>query len=123
MSTATQFEPITDPLSLSPEEFVARARERGLTFKRTRKWWIPEDKCGCFLGVATVLGNPRLERRVIGQADVQDALDFVGSELRESILGFDGLPQESHDPESDAAYAKGQAVARAAGLEEGEGKA
>jgi hypothetical protein len=124
MSTATQFEPIADPLSLSPEEFVARSRERGIRFVRGYTWH-PAKRCGCYLGVACVMKHPGEGLEHLSYELAAIRLDISDEEAIGAIDGFDnGAPLSDITPPRYADfYRRACAVARAAGLEEGEQKA
>jgi hypothetical protein len=120
-ANATQFEPIADPLSLSPSDFVSRARERGIEIKRDY-YLIRTDRglCGCAVGVGAVLKNPsRIGPLGLSAWGCEQALN-ISSDVRFAISnGFEGHPKtqvEKDDPRLSRLYDWASAVARAAGL-------
>jgi hypothetical protein len=112
------FAPIPDPLDLSPTDFVAEARRRGLTLSHYCGTWRRSDAAGDIVGIAVVLADPDAGRG--------DILQFVATEVlglgRDAVLGlsygFAGQEISAFvvrdQPAYHRAYTFGRAVCRVA---------
>jgi hypothetical protein len=131
MTAATQFEPIDRPLDLSPVDFVSRARERGISIERG-VYLVPgiygyrEQPCGCAVGTAAALKVPALVECGANGYRCSEALGLTFDERIVISAGFEGIrlnKEQQENPRLVELHAWSLAVARAAGLEEGERKA
>jgi hypothetical protein len=107
----TSILPIPDPLSLSPAEFVAEARRRGLSLRRATSW-SEEYRTGDIDEIAAILAGLDLAK-VRDLYRVQDVLRVNTLRHRGLVAGFQGNQRAyavGERPDYDKGYEYGRAV-------------
>jgi hypothetical protein len=105
------FSPIPDPLSLSPADFVAEARRRGLTLHRATSW-SEEYRTGDIDEIAAILAGLDLGK-VPNLYRVQDVLRINTLWHRGLVAGFQGNKRVfgiGERPDYDRGYDYGRTV-------------